>query len=89
MVPIEDEVLRFLNAGINVVTPLGWSYPRDLKTTAIEAACKQGNATLHGTGIHPGGVTEKWPLVMSSFSRDITYVSCEEYSDCRTYGRTA
>ena len=86
LVPIEDELLRFLSAGINVVTPLGWFYPRDLETKAIEAACSEGDSTLHGTGIHPGGVTEKWPLVMSSFSRDVTYVSCEEYSDCRTYG---
>ena len=86
LVPIEEEVLRFLRAGINVVTPLGWFYPRDLEATAIEAACIEGNSTLHGTGIHPGGVTEKWPLVMSAFSRDVTYVSCEEYSDCRTYG---
>lgn len=86
LLPVEDEIIKFLETGINVVTPLGWFYPRDLKTDAIEAACKKGNATLHGTGIHPGGVTEKWPLVMSSFSRDVTYVSCEEYSDCRTYG---
>ncbi len=86
LLPVEDEILKILSAGINIVTPLGWFYPRDLETTAIEKACQQGNATLHGTGIHPGGVTEKWPLVMSSFSRDITYVSCEEYSDCRTYG---
>ncbi len=86
LVPIESEILAFLETGINVVTPLGWFYPRDLKTAAIDAACQRGNSTLHGTGIHPGGVTEKWPLVMSSFSRDVTYVSCEEYSDCRTYG---
>lgn len=82
----ESEVVRFLEAGINVVTPLGWFYPGALDTKAIDAACAAGNATLHGTGIHPGGVTEKWPLIMSGFSRDVTYVSCEEYSDCRTYG---
>jgi hypothetical protein len=82
----QDEVVKLLAAGINIVTPLGWFYPRDLDTTAIEAACAQGNVTLHGTGIHPGGVTEKWPLMMSGFSRDVTYVSCEEYSDVRTYG---
>jgi hypothetical protein len=82
----QDEVVKLLAAGINIVTPLGWFYPRDLDTTAIEAACAQGSVTLHGTGIHPGGVTEKWPLMMSGFSRDVTYVSCEEYSDVRTYG---
>jgi hypothetical protein len=78
LMPNEDEIVRFLKAGINVVTPLGWFYPRDLNTTAIDSACEQGNSTLHGTGIHPGGVTEKWPLIMSGFSRDVTYVSCEE-----------
>jgi hypothetical protein len=82
----EAEIIKLLAAGINIVTPLGWFYPRDLDTQAIEAACAQGNVSLHGTGIHPGGVTEKWPLMMSGFSRDISYVSCEEYSDVRTYG---
>lgn len=86
LMPDEAELVRFLEAGINVVTPLGWFYPKTLETQAIEAACTSGAATLHGTGIHPGGVTEKWPLIMSGFSRDVTYVSCEEYSDCRTYG---
>lgn len=86
LMPDESELLRFLDAGINVVTPLGWFYPKALDTQAIEAACAKSGATLHGTGIHPGGVTEKWPLIMSGFSRDVTYVSCEEYSDCRTYG---
>jgi len=86
LMPDEAELVRFLEAGINVVTPLGWFYPKTLETQAIEAACISGAATLHGTGIHPGGVTEKWPLIMSGFSRDVTYVSCEEYSDCRTYG---
>jgi hypothetical protein len=86
LMPNEEEIVRFLQSGINVVTPLGWFYPKDLNTTALDAACAAGNTTLHGTGIHPGGVTEKWPLIMSGFSRDVTYVSCEEYSDCRTYG---
>lgn len=86
LMAVESEVIAFLQAGINVVTPLGWFYPKNLDTKAIEAACAAGNATLHGTGIHPGGVTEKWPLIMSGFSRAVSYVSCEEYSDCRSYG---
>jgi hypothetical protein len=86
LMPDQNEIVRFLAAGINVVTPLGWFYPKDLNTQAIDDACEKGVSTLHGTGIHPGGVTEKLPLIMSGFSRDVTYVSCEEYSDCRTYG---
>jgi len=31
-------------------------------------------------------MTERIPLVLSAFSREITHVKCEEFSDCRTYG---
>jgi len=75
-----------LEAGINVVTPLSWFYTKHMKVDRLEAACRKGNATLHGTGIHPGGMTERIPLVISSFSQKITHVRAEEYSDCRTYG---
>jgi hypothetical protein len=88
IMPVEDEIVRLLESGIDVVTPLGWFYPKLLDTTRIDAACEQGSATLHGTGIHPGGMTERLPLVLSAFSRDITHVVAEEYSDCRTYGAT-
>lgn len=86
LLPNEDEIIKLLASGINVVTPLGWFYPKNLKIDRLTEACKQGNATLHGTGIHPGGMTERLPLVLSAFSRDITHVSVAEFSDCRTYG---
>jgi hypothetical protein len=86
VLPVEDEVVRLLEAGINVVTPLGWFYPKLLDTSRIDAACRRGESTLHGTGIHPGGMTERIPLVLSAFSRDIEHVLVDEYSDCRTYG---
>jgi hypothetical protein len=86
LLPVETEIVQLLQAGINVITPLGWFYPKGLKTDAIEQAAQSGAATLHGTGIHPGGMTEKLPLVLSGFSRAITQVSCEEFSDVRTYG---
>lgn len=86
LLPNEDELVSLLEAGINVVTPLGWFYPLDRDVSRIESACKKGNASLHGTGIHPGGMTEKLPLIMSGFSRAVTFASCEEFSDVRTYG---
>jgi len=42
--------------------------------------------TLHGTGIHPGGITERFPLMVSALSRNVTHVRAEEFSDCRSYG---
>lgn len=81
------EIARLLESGKNVVTPLGWFYPfRSTNVATLEAACRQGSATLHGTGIHPGGITERFPLVISALSRAITHVRAEEFSDIRTYG---
>ncbi|TFH27889.1 MAG: dihydrodipicolinate reductase, partial [Myxococcales bacterium] len=79
------EIERILSAGINIVTPLGWFYPKGLDTAAVEAACRLGGATLHGTGIHPGGITERFPLMFSAMSRAITHIRAEEFSDIRTY----
>src|SRR5262249_8206778 len=41
--------------------------------------------TLHGSGIHPGGITERFPLMLSSLSSAVTHVRAEEFSDIRTY----
>ncbi|MBW2235322.1 MAG: dihydrodipicolinate reductase [Deltaproteobacteria bacterium] len=80
------EVVRILESGKNVVTPLGWFYPKALDTAAVEEACRTGGVTLHGTGIHPGGITERFPLMVSALSGRITHVRAEEFSDIRTYG---
>jgi hypothetical protein len=79
------EVVRILRAGKNVVTPLGWFYPRSAEVAEVEAACRAGGVTLHGTGIHPGGITERLPLMLSALSRNVCHVRAEEFSDIRAY----
>jgi hypothetical protein len=79
-------VIRILESGKNVVTPLDWFYPGQRDVSEIEAACRRGGVTLHGTGIHPGGITERFPLMISALSRAVTHVRAEEFSDIRTYG---
>jgi hypothetical protein len=80
------DVIRLLEAGKNVVTPVDWFHPAPSAGIAeIEAACRTGGASLHGTGIHPGGITEKIPLMLSAFCRDIRHVRAEEFSDIRVY----
>jgi hypothetical protein len=76
---------RILRSGKNVVTPVGWWYPQADQVTDLEAACAEAGVSLHGTGIHPGGITEKFPLMVSALSRAITHVRAEEFSDIRTY----
>src|SRR5437660_8506703 len=79
-------VERILRSGKNVVTPVGWWYPDRSTTGRIDAACADAGVTLHGTGIHPGGITELFPLMVSALSGSITHVRAEEFSDIRTYG---
>jgi hypothetical protein len=81
------ELIRILESGKNVVTPLGWFFPdrRSARVAEIEAACRRGGVTLHGTGIHPGGITERFPLAISALSRNVRHVRAEEFSDIRSY----
>jgi hypothetical protein len=82
-------VTRLLESGKNVVTPLGWFYPGGRDESMIEAACAKGKTTIHGTGIHPGGITERFPLSVSALSQSITHVRAEEFSDIRSYDAPA
>jgi hypothetical protein len=86
LVPNDDEVAALLRSGKSVVTPVGWIYPDAAKVGPLEAACREGGVTLHGTGIHPGGITERFPLMVSAVSARVTHVRAEEFSDIRTYG---
>ncbi|GLP81519.1 hypothetical protein TUM20984_29390 [Mycobacterium antarcticum] len=85
LLPNEDEVVALLRSGKNVVTPVGWVYPDLSNCTAILDACAAGGSTLHGTGIHPGGITERFPLMASALTAAVTHVRSEEFSDIRTY----
>jgi hypothetical protein len=79
---VVDQILR---AGKNVITPLGWFYPTPEDRARMDESARAGGVTLHGTGIHPGGITERFPLMVSALSANITHVRAEEFSDIRTY----
>jgi hypothetical protein len=79
-------VTAILESGKNVVTPLGWFYPPADERARMDAVARDAGVTLHGTGIHPGGITERFPLMVSALSGSVTHVRAEEFSDIRTYG---
>jgi 2,4-diaminopentanoate dehydrogenase len=81
-----DEVAALLRSGKNVVSPIAPIYPSARAGAALAAAATDGNATLHGTGIAPGGISEKFPLLLSAMSTGVTFVRAEEFSDMCTYG---
>ncbi len=87
LVPNDEEVVAILRSGKNVVTPVGWAYPNLSmpRHKAIADAALEGGVTLHGSGIHPGGITERFPLMVSGLSSAVTHVRAEEFSDIRTY----
>jgi 2,4-diaminopentanoate dehydrogenase len=85
LMPNPDEVAALLKSGKNVVTPVGWFYPGEKEGTPLREAALAGNVTLHGTGIAPGGISDKFPLMMSIMSTGLTFVRAEEFSDLRTY----
>jgi hypothetical protein len=90
MLADEGEILQLLRSGKNVVTPIGYIFPRPgARTDEVEAACIAANVTLHGTGEHPGGITERFPLTFSALCRDIRHVRMEEFSDIRNYAATS
>src|SRR3954468_16238296 len=90
MMADEGEILALLRSGKNVVTPIGYIFPRRNERTAeVEAACVEGGVTLHGTGEHPGGITERFPLMVSALVRNISHVRMEEFSDIRNYAATS
>lgn len=86
LMPDGDELRRLLGAGVRVVTPLGWFHPPSPEREELDQLCRSAGSVLHGTGIHPGGITERFPLVISALSGSITHVRAEEFSDIRTYG---
>ena len=86
-----EELLSFLDAGINVVSsgPVFLQYPQGVlsaeQVQLIQAAGERGNATLHVNGIDPGFANDVLPLVMTSLSKRIDEVRVYEIADYSTY----
>lgn len=80
------DVEALLASGKNLVTPVGWVYPFESHDVSeLTRICADADVTLHGTGIHPGGITERFPLMLSAMCTDIRGVRAEEFSDIRSY----
>ena len=63
-----DTLCRLLRSGKNVVTTSGFFHPTaDFREAGdqIRAACKDGGASFHGGGIHPGYAGDILPLTLA------------------------
>lgn len=86
-----DEVCRLLASGKNVATTVFLFYPPRLAPAdreRLEAACLQGNSTLHASGINPGNLSGVLPLALSGMSRTIEKITLQERADMTLYDST-
>ena len=78
-----DEVARILRAGVNVVTTseflTGTGVGADA-TATLEAAAREGGATLFGTGVNPG-FAQLFTAICAGISRDVRSISVTESAD--------
>lgn len=85
-----DEVCALLRSGKNVACSPFLFYARNLpdeQRAQLEAACRAGNSSVHGTGIHPGFAGMVLPLAMSGLSRTVDKVLIQERADWTFYDR--
>lgn len=80
-----DDVCRFLEAGINVVTSRVDFLEPDRMDPEVrrrtETACQKGNSSIHATGASPGFSSEALPLVLTTMSRRMECMTVDEYAD--------
>ncbi|MFD0900850.1 NAD(P)H-dependent amine dehydrogenase family protein [Actinomadura sediminis] len=84
--PLDDigTVCALLASGKNVVCTNGLVYPAAHGPELVgelEQACKQGGASVHGTGFNGGFMADVLPLVLARLVRRITHVYSRECSD--------
>ncbi|MCK9899937.1 dihydrodipicolinate reductase [Parafrankia colletiae] len=81
--PDIDDLEALLRSGKNVVTPLGFTFPRpdDEQTVRLQAACQAGGTSFHSGGIHPGFAGDILALVGSRLQSRLDQVVVTEVVD--------
>jgi hypothetical protein len=79
-----DLYCRLLRSGKNVVSPAGPFNPTQRyreQFEKIEAACREGGASFHGCGIHPGFSGDILPLTLARLMDRIDRIEVSEIVD--------
>jgi 2,4-diaminopentanoate dehydrogenase len=77
----DEEILMFLQAGINVVTSLayeGLRYRDDGALERFERLAKAGGATLYATGVNGDFIGERLITTLSGLCSDVEHVTMKE-----------
>jgi hypothetical protein len=79
--PDLDVICRLLRSGKNVVTTSSFFYPTDAfrgQIDQIEGACREGDASFHGSGIHPGYAGDLLPLTLTRIMSRVEHIQVYE-----------
>ncbi|GAB3223584.1 NAD(P)H-dependent amine dehydrogenase family protein [Mycolicibacterium hippocampi] len=79
-----DDVCALLESGKNVATVSFLFHPRRIPEADRErlaAACREGNSTIHASGLNPGNLSGVLPLALSGMSRTIDKLTLQERAD--------
>ena len=83
-----DDICELLAAGKNVITVVGYMYPKIHGPALVERlqdACLAGNSSFHSTGLNPGWMGDLIPLTMSSLCQSIDRAVVQEISSFEFY----
>ena len=86
-----NEVCRLLASGKNVATTVFLFYPPrlpDADRNRLLQACREGQTSVHASGINPGNLSGALPLALSGMSRTIDKVTLQERADMTLYEST-
>ena len=78
---MENDVLRLLESGKNVVSATAFFYPQFHGAGFVEkfeAACKKGGVSLHGTGENGGFMMERLVTTVSALTNTVERVKLQE-----------
>jgi hypothetical protein len=80
----DQDVVKLLSSGKNVISATSYQYPfrhgADY-VRMLQEACKRGNASLMGTGVHPGYIGEVLATTLSGLCNSIEQLTIREFVD--------
>lgn len=78
----DRDTIALLESGKNVISATAYFYPPyhgKERTEKIEAACRRGNASLHGTGEQPGIFYERIAMALTGVCMEVEHLKMEEF----------
>jgi 2,4-diaminopentanoate dehydrogenase len=81
-------IVQLLSAGRNVVTTVGYVYPKAMGMPVLaelDHACAAGRSRLHGTGANPGFLADLLPVTLSRLCERVDSVLVREVSNFHRY----